>query len=77
MFLDYGLKHWKISLVACLFSMLTVLGMFMFNELTINKQLMLLVGVWGTFIVFVSNLKLLNKIKEVSSKNSNLPEEIR
>ena len=72
-FLDYGLKHWKISLVACLFSMLTVLGMFMFNELTINKQIMLLIGVWGTFIVFISNLKLLNKIKEVVQRTE-LPE---
>ena len=72
-FLDYGLKHWKISLVACLFSMLTVLGMFMFNELTINKQIMLLIGVWGTFIVFISYLKLLNKIKEVVQRTE-LPE---
>ena len=62
-FLDYGLKHWKISLVACLFSLLTVLGMFLFNELSINKQLMFLVCLWGTFILFVRNLKLLNNIK--------------
>jgi UDP-N-acetylmuramyl pentapeptide phosphotransferase/UDP-N-acetylglucosamine-1-phosphate transferase len=63
-FLDQGIKHWKISLIASVLSLFTVLGMFIFNELNINKQLIFLVGLWGTFIVFVRNMKLLNNIKE-------------
>jgi UDP-N-acetylmuramyl pentapeptide phosphotransferase/UDP-N-acetylglucosamine-1-phosphate transferase len=63
-FLDSGLKHWKISVIVSALSMFTVLGMFVFNELSINKQLIFLVGLWGAFIVFVRNMKLLNNIKQ-------------
>ena len=62
-FLAFGLKHWKIAVLSAFFTASLVLTVFVFNDLTINKQLFLLFGLWGASVVIVNNLSLKNKLK--------------
>ena len=69
-FLEYDLKHWKIAALASFYTMMLVLTVFIFNDLTINKQVFLLLGLWAATVVIVNNLNLKNQLRE---QNSNIP----
>lgn len=67
-FLDFGLKHWKISLLGSFFSIAMVYSVFMFNELSMNKQLLILLSLSTITVVLVNNLKLLNRFNNKKQK---------
>lgn len=67
-FLKYGLKHWKIAILASLFTVTMVLVVFIFNDLTINKQMTFLLGLCAATVVIVNNLNLISKLKEKSQE---------
>lgn len=75
-FLEYGLKHWKIAALISFYTVSIVFVVFIFNDLTINKQITLLMGLWVATVLFVNNLSLTSKLKGenqekiVSNKNS-------
>ena len=66
-FLEYGLKHWKIAVLGSFYTMSIALAIFVFNDLTINKQLFFLLGLWTISAVVVNNLSLKNQLKEKES----------
>lgn len=63
-FLAFGLKHWKIAVLSAFFTATLVLTVFVFNDLTINKQLFLLFGLWGGSVIIVNNVNLKGKLKQ-------------
>ena len=65
-FLEYGLKHWKIAILASLYTITMVLIVFVFNDLRINKQMVFLLGLWIATVVVVNNLNLISKLKNKS-----------
>ena len=67
--LDQGLKHWKISLIVSFYTMLVVLGVFVFNDLGINMQTIVLSGLWFVSVIAVNNLSLSNKLKNFNQNN--------
>lgn len=67
-FLKYGLEHWKISLMVSVFTIAMVFSVFIFNDSSMNKQAVFLIGTWTTCIVVISNLKMYNKLKRKSKK---------
>jgi UDP-N-acetylmuramyl pentapeptide phosphotransferase/UDP-N-acetylglucosamine-1-phosphate transferase len=67
-FLEYGLKHWKIAVLASLYTVTMVLMVFVFNDLKINKQMMFLLGLWTATVVVVNNLNLISKLKNKSQE---------
>jgi len=71
-FLEYGLKHWQIATLASFYTITMVLIIFIFNDLSINKQIVLLLGLWAATVVVVNNLNLISQLKDKSSaKNLN------
>ena len=66
--LNAGLKHWQIAVVASVFSVAVVSSMYVFNELDVNKLLLVLGVMWSFTILIVGNL---NNIKLLSSRNTN------
>jgi UDP-GlcNAc:undecaprenyl-phosphate GlcNAc-1-phosphate transferase len=71
-FLDFGLKHWKISILASFFTLFIVSSVFMYNELEINKQTMFLFGLWTTSVVIIHSMKLINKKQKKKKKAKKL-----
>lgn len=69
-FLEYGLKHWKIALLGSVFTMIIVVTVFIFNELGVNKQISFLVGLWALTVVIVNNFNLTTKLKEKSTDDA-------
>lgn len=68
-FLEYGFKHWKIALLASTFTITMVLVVFIFNELSINKQTMFLMGLWTATVVIINNLNLTSQLKDKNVEN--------
>lgn len=71
-FLDYGLKHWKISLLASIFTIFMVFGIFLFNELEINKQILALVAMWIFSAAIVRNMNLSVLLSKLKSRRKTL-----
>jgi UDP-N-acetylmuramyl pentapeptide phosphotransferase/UDP-N-acetylglucosamine-1-phosphate transferase len=69
-FLGHGLKHWKIAVLGSVFTMIMVLVMFLFNELSINKQTTFLAGLWIVSVIVINNLDLVSKLKEREGKEN-------
>lgn len=65
-FLEFGLKHWKIAALASFFTIAMVSVVFVFNELSINKLNLFLMGLWAVSVVVVNNLNLISKLKDKS-----------
>ncbi|MDD7914966.1 MraY family glycosyltransferase [Polaribacter ponticola] len=67
--LKSGLQPWKISVLVSVFSSLVVFGVFIFNDLTLNKQTILLFSFWVISVIVIQNLYLSNKLKKKSKKS--------
>lgn len=79
--LKAGLKHWQITVAALLFTTSVVFGVHLFNELEINKLLLVLAAMWIFASLTIANLNYLvsltklNTISEsISENNITLPE---
>ncbi|MBU3010515.1 undecaprenyl/decaprenyl-phosphate alpha-N-acetylglucosaminyl 1-phosphate transferase [Polaribacter vadi] len=68
-FLNYGLKHWQISVLSTFFTSTLVLIVFLFNDLTINKQTTFLLAMWGLTVLVVNNYSLISKLKNISNQD--------
>lgn len=64
--LEFGLKHWKIAALVSFFTIAMVSVVFVFNELSINKLNLFLMGLWAVSVVVVNNLNLISKLKDKS-----------
>ena len=71
--LSYGLKHWEVSLVASIFTVSMISGVYFFNNLGINELLFVLLAMWMFSILIVSNINITSMLTQlvVNQKNNN------
>ncbi|WP_298778522.1 glycosyltransferase family 4 protein [uncultured Polaribacter sp.] len=67
--LSKGFKHAEISLIVCAYTILMVLSTFVFKELAIIKQVVILGIIWLLTVTVIDNLKLDVLFKNLKSKS--------
>ena len=77
--LGYGLEHWKVTLTASVFTISIVAAISIFNELDINRMILVLGTMWMLSVLAISNFNLSIlieklKFKRVPVKEINLNE---
>lgn len=70
--LNKGLKHGEISMVVSVYTITMIASIFMFNELAINKQAIILGGIWFLSAILIDNLSLSGIILKLKSKTKSI-----
>lgn len=56
--LAFGLKHWEISFISSIFTIVIVFGIFLFNGLETNQMVLVLFTMWFVSVIVIDNLNL-------------------